>query len=322
MPSSRQVISNFIRRGYIKPKQINEALICTEVSPNIDSWFKFINRLLLSLGALSLGFAILFFIAYNWSEFGRVAKFTLLESLLVAVIFIYWRSKQCAITAQVSLLVSCLLVGVLMAFLGQTYQTGADPWMLFFFWALLITPWVIIAHFAPLWLSWLGLLNIALSLYINSFGVPFSLLFSTKNELWIALFLLNSVALITLEISSQRFNYLSPRWIARTIASFAGSIITFTLIEHIISSMDTSNLPLLLWGIFIASLYVVYRHLRADLFMLAGGCLSSIVIIVTFFIQQFSHDFNEGLLLIISLLIIGLTSLATFWLKKVHKEIL
>lgn len=322
MPSSRQVISDFIRRGYIKPKQINDALICTQVSPNVDSWFKFIERLLLCLGALSLGFSTLFFIAYNWNEFGQFTKFALLESLLVVVIFIYWRSKQGSITAQISLLVSCLLVGILMAFFGQTYQTGADPWTLFFFWAVLITPWVIIARFAPLWLSWLALLNVALSLYIDSFGSPFFLILSTENEIWVAIFSLNSVALIALELSSQRFNYLSARWVARIIASFAGVMITLTLIENIISSMDTSKLPLLLWGIFIASLYVIYRHFRADLFMLAGGCLSSIVIIVTFVIQQFSHDFNEGLLLIISLLIIGLTSMATYWLKKVHKEML
>lgn len=320
MPSTRQVISNFIRRGYIPQKQINDALICTQVSPNITSWFTFIDRLLLSLGALSLGFATLFFIAYNWLEFGRLAKFALLESLLVTVIFIYWRAKQNSISAQISLLVSCLLVGVLMAFFGQTYQTGADPWTLFFFWALLITPWVVIARFAPLWLSWLALLNVALCLYIDSFGSPFALLFSANNDLWIVTFLLNTVALIALEISSQRFSYLSPRWLARIIASFAGGIITFLLLENIMSSIDSNLLMPLLWMIFIAALYGVYRHLRVDLFMLAGACLSSIVIINAYFIRQCADNFNEGLLLFIAFLIIGLTSLATYWLKKVDKE--
>ncbi|MCP5078726.1 MAG: hypothetical protein GY951_11810, partial [Psychromonas sp.] len=176
------------------------------------------------------------------------------------------------------------------------------------------------ARFAPLWLSWLVLLNIALSLYTDSFGPPFPRLFSPQDELWIGPFLLNAIALIALELSSQRFSYLAPRWLARFIASFAGVMITFTLIENIMRSTDSSTLPLLLWLTFIVSLYVVYRHLRADLFMLAGGCLSSIVIVITYFVEMFIEDFSEGLLLIISILIIGLTSLATFWLKKVHKE--
>ena len=322
MPSSRQIVSDFIKRGYVQPAQINDVLNCTQVSPSISNWFKFIDRLLLCLGALSLAFSVLFFIAYNWDDWGRFEKFALIESLLVGIIFLYWISKKDTLKAQISLLVSCLMVGVLMAFFGQTYQTGADPWTLFFFWALLITPWVVIARFAPLWLSWLGLLNIALSLYIDSAGLPLALFLSADGNLWVALFLLNSIALTALELSSQRFTYLSPRWLARIIASLAGFMITFIVIDNIMDSHDTSVFPLVFWGIFIVSLYVVYRHLRHDLFMLAGGCLSSIVIIVTFAIQSLSEDFIEAFFLLISVLIIGLTSLATMWLKKVNKEML
>lgn len=322
MTSARQVISEFIRRGTIKPKDINEALNETKISPNIESWLTFVDRLLLILGALALGFSILYFIAYNWNEFGRFAKFALLEFLLVAIFFVYWRSRKGSPQAQVSLLLSCFLVGILMAFFGQTYQTGADPWTLFFYWAVLITPWVVIARCGPLWLSWLALLNVALGFYIDMFGSPLALIYATKNDLFIALFLLNSSALIMLEISSTYFTYLAPRWIARVIASYAGLMITLALIEYITSYQTPSQLTAILWGIFIGGLYISYRHLRKDLFMLAGGCLASIVIIITFCIQEFSESLDEGLLLLISLLIIGLTSLATFWLKKVHKEML
>jgi len=34
-------------------------------------------------------------------------------------------------------MVSTILVGVLLALVGQTYQTGADTWQLFFYWAIL-----------------------------------------------------------------------------------------------------------------------------------------------------------------------------------------
>ena len=322
MPSSRHIVSDFIKRGYVQPAQINEVLNCTQVSPTINSWFKFIDRLLLCLGALSLAFSVLFFIAYNWDDWGRFGKFALIESLLVVTIFIYWLAKKDSLKAQISLLVSCLMVGVLMAFFGQTYQTGADPWTLFFFWAVLITPWVVIARFAPLWLSWLGLLNVALSLYIDSFGLPLTLFLSADGNLWIALFFLNSIALTALELSSRRFTYLSPCWLARSIASLAGFMITFIAVDTIIDSHNTSLLPFLFWGVFIAALYVVYRHFRHDLFMLAGGCLSSIVVIITACIDNLNEDYIEGFFLLTSVLIIGLTSLATIWLKKVNKEML
>ena len=321
MPSSRQIISDFIKRGYIQPTQINQALTCTQVSPTINQWFQFLDRLFLCLGALSTGFATLFFIAYNWDEWGRFAKFSLIESILIATVFMYWRVKNSHLTRQVALLVSCLMVGVLMAFYGQTYQTGADPWTLFFYWAVLIIPWVVIACFAPLWLSWLGLLNVAVSLYIDSFGFPFTLFSLDQSGLWISLFLLNCIALITLELNSRRFSYLSPRWLARSIAFLAGFMITLTLIEVILNSIQPGLFPVLCWGLFIVALYVVYRRLRADLFMLAGGCLSVIVIIVTFFIRYLVDDMTEAFFLVVAAIIIGLTSLATFWLKQVHKEI-
>ncbi len=40
---------------------------------------------------------------------------------------------------------------ILLAVYGQTYQTGADPYELFFGWAILIIGWVAISRFAPLW---------------------------------------------------------------------------------------------------------------------------------------------------------------------------
>jgi len=319
MPSSRKIVSEFIKCGKIHPEHINEALYCTHVSPNISSWFKFIDRLLFCLGILSLTFSVLFFIAYNWNDWGRFGKFTLIESLLIITTLLYVYVKKDHLKAQISLLVSSLMVGILMAFFGQTYQTGADPWTLFFFWALLITPWVVIARFAPLWLSWLALLNIALNLYIDSFGIPFNLFSSLNNDLGISTFILNTIALITLELSSRYFSYLSPRWLARSIASVAGFIITIMLIETIVET-NTHHFPYILWSAFILSLYLVYRHLRGDLFMLAGACLSIIIVLVTFSIKQMNEDYFEMFFLFIPMLVIGLMSVATLWLKKVHKE--
>ncbi|WP_413700741.1 hypothetical protein ACLKMH_02500 [Psychromonas sp. KJ10-10] len=181
-------------------------------------------------------------------------------------------------------------------------------------------PWAVIARFAPLWLSWLALFNIALSLYIDTFSSPLLYLFGYQQEQFIALFLLNSFALITLELCSNRFQYLSSRWVARIIATCKWFHDHHVFFEEIISSHDNNSLSALLWLSFIVAIYIVYRHKRKDLFMLAGGCLSSIVILSTFMIELVDDNFDEGLLLLTALVIIGLTSLSTIWLKKVHRE--
>lgn len=69
------------------------------------------------------------------------------------------------------LLLATLALGALLAFVGQTYQTGADPWQLFAAWAALALPWVLAARRALLWAAWLLLAALALALW----GLPLEL---------------------------------------------------------------------------------------------------------------------------------------------------
>src|SRR5699024_841252 len=124
----------------------------------------FIDRLLLWLGGLALACSVLFFIAYNWADMGRFFRFGLVEGALVAAIAAYWKADGRGVTAQVSLIVATLLLGVLLALFGQVYQTGADSWQLFFYWALLMAPWALIGRLAVLWVFWLGLINLTILL--------------------------------------------------------------------------------------------------------------------------------------------------------------
>ena len=71
------------------------------------------------------------------------------------------------------LLIASIITGSLLALFGQIYQTGADTWQLFFAWAILITPWVVIARFPALWLLWLGLINAFLLLYLDVANLQF-----------------------------------------------------------------------------------------------------------------------------------------------------
>ena len=65
------------------------------------------------------------------------------------------------------LLLLGLLTGALLALTGQVYQTGADTYELFGWWAVLILPWVLVGRFSPLWLVWLALLNLTVHFYFS-----------------------------------------------------------------------------------------------------------------------------------------------------------
>src|SRR5207245_9340677 len=95
-------------------------------------------------GAVSLGSAVVCFTSHNWNERGKLAKFGLVEALVLAAALGYWRLGPEKAAGKASLLVACILFGALLALFGQTYQTGADTLELFANWAGLIAAWAII----------------------------------------------------------------------------------------------------------------------------------------------------------------------------------
>ena len=57
------------------------------------------------------------------------------------------------------------LIGTLFAVFGQIYQTGADAYDLFLGWTLFTILWAVAIRFAPLWLTFIGLLCTTIWLY-------------------------------------------------------------------------------------------------------------------------------------------------------------
>ena len=81
-------------------------------------------------------------------------KLLLIEgALLISVVAsIFWRRGRIA-----ALLCATLALGGLLAFVGQTYQTGADAWQLFATWAALALLWTLLARSDVLWLVWVAI---------------------------------------------------------------------------------------------------------------------------------------------------------------------
>lgn len=315
----RSQLLRWAEQGQISREQLPAALMLTGVTPTLSGWVSFLDRLLLWSGLLSLVTAVIFFFAFNWEGMGRYTKFGFIEATIVAALVGYWRLGGERLAGQLSLLAAAILVGGLLALFGQTYQTGADTWQLFATWALLILPWVVVARFAALWMVWLLLLNVALLLYFQVQGVQTGLLFLFDNE-WMVLFLLNGVAAAVWEYAALSREWLCRRWAVRLLALMGGSAVTVMMVESITGWRNGGGLLLLLYPLWLLSLYLVYRRRLPDLFMLAGMALSLIIVITTWLARWLLDWSDEGGFFITALAVILLSALAARWLRAVHRE--
>lgn len=327
MISRRSEFVNWIDCGAVEPGHGLQAARVAGILPDNARWLRFIDGLLLLTGALALASGVVFFVAFNWDALGRFGKFALVQALLLAAVLLYWRLGALKAAGQAALLLAAVLLGVLLALYGQTYQTGADPWQLFATWAVLMLPWAAVGRFAPLWLLWLLLLNLAATLYYDArFGL-LGVAFASKDDLLWLLFLLNSAAWVVWEGAAHRFDWLSlGRWPVRLIATASGFVITNLVLRSI---FDPDSPPIALaWGVYIAwlgALYFAYRKqppgLGTDLYMLAGACLS-VIVCLTSLTANFLLKGSEvaGAFLLLALLVVGLAAIAAAWLRQVHAE--
>ncbi len=320
MISPRNQMIEWIEQGAIPAERMDEALRLSTVAPDGAAWHTFLNKLLLCLGCLALAASAMFFIAYNWNDIGRFAKFGLVEACMALAIYGYWKLGTQTLAAKMSLLVAALLSGVLLALYGQTYQTGADTWQLFFYWALLILPWVAIGRFAALCLFWIALVNLSLILYFRESRHFFWLLFSANNGLAWTGFILNTFALLVWEYLATHYEWLNKRWATRLLAVACGIAITFLATYSVLDFKQSTILALPVWAIWLAALYFFYQTIQRDLFMLAGGCLSVIVVFTAFLGRVMLHHSDVGGFLILALIVTGMGSGSAFWLKNIHRE--
>jgi uncharacterized membrane protein len=276
--------------------------------------------LLLWSGAVALAAAVVFFMAHNWNNLGRFAKFGLVELLLAAAVLAYWRLGPDRAAGKSSLLVASILLGALLALFGQTYQTGADTWELFANWAALMAPWLLVGRFAGLWMLWIAITNVAVVFYFQVFPGLFGIVFSTERQLW-TLFAFNTAALAGWELAARRFAWLDERWAPRLLAIASGTAITMLMLHAIFAWREASPVALIAYPVWLACVYVAYRLPMRDLLVLAGGCLSIIVVVTAFLARNLIEGWGgSGAYLFIALVVIAMAGGLGWWLKETARE--
>ncbi|WP_201589069.1 DUF2157 domain-containing protein [Psychrobacter sp. Pi2-51] len=361
MTQSRRTIEQLLNQGTLPTEKADTSALLLDVYPSKRTWLQFFDKALLIVGGVALVLSLVFFIAYNWLYMGKLAKFALVEGALAITIALYVAlsfRQRFAFIRQLLLLIASIITGSLLALFGQVYQTGADTWQLFFGWAVLIIPWVIIARFPALWLLWLGLINTVTLFYIDTslfFGIDYYYqdfwqftLITVINViafyLWLICFEdkrdsgLSNLSLSDLSLSSvttdiainSKFNssttlHTAAKSSLHWSTYVVGLLSTYTITYLTISTFfDNKNILLFLVAISLWLSWCVFMHWRfrkrtTDLLMLTYLSGSVIAVVVFILGKALLSDFDAGGFLLLGLVLIGMSSYAVVWLRKVAR---
>jgi len=137
-------------------------------------WVHFLLRSTLFCAVILSGSAAIMWVAANWQHWSYSSRITLIVLAFTIPVLLAMRCgqhnpKDWAKPLSVSstlLVLAALMVGALLALLGQLYHSGADSWRLFAWWVLLLIPWAVGLQSLPIiLLSWF-LTNVSISLLI------------------------------------------------------------------------------------------------------------------------------------------------------------
>lgn len=316
--ATRSLLRGWRRAGAIDAATSARAQAALGGDPSPVQWRGFLDRLALWLGVALLAAGAICFIAANWDEMGKFLRLYGLQAVLVlAVVAAAWLGLS-RIAGQAVLWLAMVLLGGLLALIGQTYQTGADTWELFALWAVLSLPWVLAGRHAALWLTWALLLNVALSLWLD-LGRAWWLPIATNEEL-LSIGLLNALLLFAWELAGTRWPEFSGRAGRRLLALAMLAPLVFAAMDDI---FDKENgVGIACWLVVTLVAGACFLRLRRDLPVLAMLMLG-VIAVVTSALAEFVFTGSETAfeMLVLAVVVIAQGTAAAFVLRRLaHGE--
>lgn len=307
--ATRSLLRGWRRAGAIDAATSARAHAALGGDPSAAQWRGFLDWLALWLGVALLAAGAICFIAANWDEMGKFLRLYGLQALLVlAVVGAAWLGLS-RLAGQAMLWLAMVLLGGLLALIGQTYQTGADTWELFALWAALSLPWVLAGRHAALWLTWALLLNVALSLWLDVAG-------HLSQD--VALGLLNALLLLAWELAGTRWPEFSGRLGRRLLALAMIAPLVFAAMDDI---FDKENgLGVACWLVVTVVAGTSFLHPRRDLPVLAMLMLG-VIAVVTSALAEFVFSGKETAfeMLVLAVAVIAQGTAAAFVLRRLAR---
>ncbi len=286
-------------------------------------WLAFWRQLCAWLGCVLLGSAVICLVAANWSQLGKFSRLAGLQGLLVLAVLVAMRPGVSPLARTASLLLASMLLGGLLALVGQTYQTGADPWQLFAGWAVLMLPWTLAARSVALWLVWAMVANVALGLWANEGG-------DERISAAVAVFsLFNGLLLAGWEAGWRRLAWLRRPLGPRLLASWLlGVLAWYAIIRSIELGSGFAQSQWIVamswWALVAVGIGVFYRYGRRDIAMMALVLVTLIAVFTTQVVARIDNWWDDsggplwfGLL---AILVLVQAALAAAWLRRLASE--
>jgi uncharacterized membrane protein len=307
--------------------------------PDAIQWRSFASRLSFAAGIASLSAGIIFFIAANWSRFAVFGRFALLQLLLIASCALAWwqiprtatSDHQPNALARAGLMLAMLLSAATLALFGQSYQTGADVYELFFAIAALTLCFALSARHAAHWLLWMLVLNLALWLCCveqrrnNMFNWLFGGNVVLENP-WLLMGAVNAVMLIVwkLLISQQLLRCARAEWVERTWLSFAAIWLTGAVLQVVLRNHAHDGahgaITVLCFVFGVAALLWHSLSSKRDVYPLAVVAMSLISVSTTWIARSIARNWDSGSFFVLALWIITSTTAASFLLMRYARQ--
>jgi uncharacterized membrane protein len=283
-------------------------------------WRKWLERLLLALGAGLLLAGVIFFFAYNWRAITPFQKFAIVQGAMLACATAAWLVGLQRTGGKILLGAACVLVGVFLAVFGQVYQTGADAWQLFAGWAGLILPWLLLARSGSLWLGWLGLVNLGVTLWWSTLQQQESAEYARFAA---AMGLLNGAFLALREFLLARGTlWLRPGGTRKAPVGLAWAWFTVAGCAVVFGKFGSpAAIALGIMLLAVAVNYLVYRFRLPDLFALAAMAFSLCIVLSAATSRALLEGTREfvGTFLLTGLVILGIFTGAVALLRGIHR---
>ncbi len=276
-----------------------------------EDFITFFDYFFMVLGAIFLASGVMFFIAYNWQVLGKFFKFFLVEAGIVGSFLLSYRLDEKSIGFKSSILVGSFLIGVLMALFGQVYQSGAESYELFLYWAVIVLPIAILSRFSWIWVFEVVLLNFA---------------FYTMDWYYIGLHrfevetmsIINGIIFVVWSILSDKVEFLNQKYATRVIATLAIFWMGFAMQELIFSRYSADGWIAIFSILLAIFTFYRYRYKELDIYILSilVLCLN---LIVASAILRFSGSFSGSIITgAIVMIPVGFFSIA--WLKNLGEQ--
>jgi uncharacterized membrane protein len=272
------------------------------------SWRPAMDATFLALGAGLWVAAVIYGVAWNWADIGPLTRLAGMQAVFAVVAgFGAWAGPQRA-DGNAALVAAIVLIGPLFALVGHTYQTGANAWTLFFWWAVLATPFALASRTSWSWVIWTIVWTTTAALYVASMPS------AVDTTGWMVIFLVGLIpglGAMALRLADPHLPWRQGLAPQRVLLSCTGLAWSGGATFAVLDLNQDQGMPYLLvlsFGLFFALTHIDLLRNRREAFGASVASMGAVVMVVTFLgrhIFEAVHNPDFLVFLVLGLWVVG-----------------